>query len=103
MLKLEFKNAVAKDIGYGLEVNGKSLEEIISIALGTKVGTQRAGYGGDLNDFISNSCDVTIIIDPHPVTSTIEDDTNIYHSVDELVEEKENELKEKNAETDPEE
>jgi len=32
MLKLEFLNAVVSDSGYGMEVNGKSLESIISTA-----------------------------------------------------------------------
>ena len=103
MLKLEFRNAVAKDTGYGLEVNGKSLEEIISTALGTKVGSNRAWYGGTLKDFISNSCDVTVIIDPHPVTTHIEDDEEVYHSVKELEEDKEDEFKAKTTEADPEE
>lgn len=37
MLKLEIKGAEVHDNGYGLEINGRSLEDIISIALGTKV------------------------------------------------------------------
>lgn len=36
MLKISFTNAEVSDHGYGLEVNGKSLEDIISTALGTK-------------------------------------------------------------------
>lgn len=103
MVKLEFKNAVAKDTGYGLEVNGKRLEETISTALGTKIGSYKAGYGGDLEDFVSNSCDITVIIDPHPVTAHIEDDIYEYSSVDALMEDKLNELKEKATKTDPEE
>ena len=51
MLKLEFQNAVARDSGYGLEVNGKSLEEIISTALGTRAGNV-GGYGSGLPDLI---------------------------------------------------
>lgn len=35
MLKISFTNAEVSDHGYGLEVNGKSLEDIISTALGT--------------------------------------------------------------------
>lgn len=103
MLKLEFKNAVATDTGYGLEVNGTPLEEIISTALGTKVGTNRAGYGGELDNFRSNSCDITVIIDPHPVTAHIEDDDFEYDSVADLEEDKANEFKKKIAEADPEE
>lgn len=37
MLKISFTNAEVSDHGYGLEVNGKSLEDIISTALGTKL------------------------------------------------------------------
>lgn len=33
MLKISFTNAEVSDHGYGLEVNGKSLEDIISTAL----------------------------------------------------------------------
>ena len=32
MLKISFTNAEVSDHGYGLEVNGKSLEDIISTA-----------------------------------------------------------------------
>lgn len=39
MLKISFTNAEVSDHGYGLEVNGKSLEDIISTALGTKLNT----------------------------------------------------------------
>ena len=53
MLKLEFQNAVAEDHGYGLEVNGKSLEEIISTALGTRAGG-KGGYTSGLPSFKSN-------------------------------------------------
>jgi len=36
MIKISFANAQVKDGGYGLHVNGKRLEDIISMALGTK-------------------------------------------------------------------
>lgn len=103
MLKIEFTNAVVEDNGYGLRVNGEELEGIISTALGTKVGNV-AGYGSGLPHFSSNSCDVTVIINPHPQEVHIEDDDNVWDSVDELEEDKENELiKKKDAEADPEE
>lgn len=60
MLKISFTNAEVSDHGYGLEVNGKSLEDIISTALGTKV-KGNGGYGSGLPSFTSNSCDVTVI------------------------------------------
>ena len=59
MLKISFTNAEVSDHGYGLEVNGKSLEDIISTALGTKV-KGNGGYGSGLPSFSSNSCDVTV-------------------------------------------
>lgn len=37
MLKISFTNAEVSDHGYGLEVNGKSLEDIISTALGLTI------------------------------------------------------------------
>lgn len=64
MLKISFTNAEVSDHGYGLEVNGKSLEDIISTALGTKV-KGNGGYGSGLPSFSSNSCDVTVTNDKH--------------------------------------
>lgn len=57
MLKISFTNAEVSDHGFGLEVNGKSLEDIISTALGTKL-KGKGGYGSGLPSFTSNSCDV---------------------------------------------
>ena len=103
MLKISFTNAEVEDSGYGLKVNGKDLDGIISTALGTKVGNV-AGYGSGLPHFSSNSCDVTIIINPHPTEVCIEDDENVYNSVEDLEEDKANELNnKKDAEADPEE
>lgn len=92
MLKLEFTNAVVKDHGYGLIVNGKCLDDIISIALGTKDGKDNRA------EFESNCCNVTVIIDPQPVTVHIEDDEFKYDSVEELEEDKHEQFK-KNAKT----
>ena len=61
MLKISFTNAEVSDHGYGLEVNGKSLEDIISTALGTKL-KGNGGYGSGLPSFSSNSCDVSITV-----------------------------------------
>lgn len=105
MLKLEFQNAVAEDSGYGLEINGKSLEEIISTALGTRAGS-KSGYNSGLPKFKSNCCNVTVIIDPQPVTTHIEDDNNVYKTVEELEEDAVAEyewIKAENAKADPEE
>ena len=98
MLKLEFQNAVVKDDGYGLSVNGKSLEDIISTALGTRVGDKRAGYGSDLPSFGSNCCNVMVIIDPQPVTESIEDNDGVWHSVKEMEEDVVELYQQKNAE-----
>ena len=102
MLKLEFANAVVKDDGYGLEVNGKYLEDIISTALGVKAGENRAGYGSKIPAFKSTCCNVLVIIDPQPITTHIEDDNYEYDSVKDLEEVRHEQFK-KNAETDPEE
>ena len=89
MLRINFTNAEVKDDGYGLRVNGKSLEDIISMALGTKV--EGIGYSDPRYDsipkFSSNSCDVTVIINPHPQEVLIEDDEYKYESIEELEEE----------------
>lgn len=105
MLKLEFQNAVVEDGGYGLEVNGKSLEAIISTALGTRVG-DKGGYNSGLPRFKSNCCNITIIIDPKPVSTLIEDDENVYNTIEDLEEdakERYERIKAENAKADPEE
>ena len=105
MLKLEFENAQVKDYGYGLEVNGNSLSEIISTALGTRVGSE-GGYGSGLPQFTSNCCDVVVVITPKPTITHIEDSENEYFSVEDLEEDKKAEyerIKAENAEADPEE
>lgn len=55
MLKISFTNAEVSDHGYGLEVNGKSLEDIISTALGTKV-KGNGGYGSGLHIWGGYDC-----------------------------------------------
>lgn len=101
MLKISFTNAEVSDHGYGLEVNGKSLEDIISTALGTKV-KGNGGYGSGLPSFSSNSCDVTVIINPHDKECEIETEDNVWHSVEEMEAEKNEQFQEENAEADPE-
>lgn len=101
MLKISFTNAEVSDHGYGLEVNGKSLEDIISTALGTKVnGT--GGYKSGLPNFNSNSCDVTVIINPHDKECVIETDKEVWNSVKEMEADKSEQFKKENAEADPE-
>ena len=83
MLKIQFTNAYVEDIGYGISINGKALSEIISTALDTKVG-ERYGYNSGLPEFKSSCCNVTVIIDPQPVTETIETEGKFWHSVEDL-------------------
>ena len=96
MLKIEFRNATARDNGYGLEVNGESLEDIISRSLGalSKEG-KRCSYDGG---FKTNSCDITVIIDPHPTAVTVETDNEEYDDLNEFMEDVENEHFKKDAE-----
>lgn len=94
MLKIEFTNAKVEDHGYGLSVNGKELDDIISTALGTKVGDV-SGYNSGLPNFESNCCNVTVIIDPQPVTATITDDEGRWDSVEEMEEDVREQYKKK--------
>lgn len=85
MLKLVFTHAEVRDSGFGLEVNGKSLEDIISEALGTKV--KGLNYNGPrLKTFRSNSCDITVMICPHDKETLIETDDEVFHSVENMEE-----------------
>lgn len=101
MLKIIFTNAEVSDHGYGLEVNGKSLEDIISTALGTKV-KGSGGYRSGLSNFSSNSCDITVIINPHEGVCEIETEDEIWHSVAEMEAEKSEQFQKENAKADPE-
>lgn len=101
MLKISFTNAEVSDHGYGLEVNGKPLEDIISIALGTKV-NGNCGYGSGLPSFQSNSCDVAVMINPHECVCEIETEDEVWHNVAEMEAEKSEQFRTKNAKADPE-
>lgn len=97
MLKIEFTHANVTDDGFGLEVNGKRLEEIISEALGTKA--QGVNYGDPrLKRFKANSCDVCVYINPHDTTTHIEDDNTVWHSVEELEEDRREQFSEETTE-----
>ena len=85
MLKIQFTNAQVEDNGYGLTVNGKRLEEIISTALGTKVGNNY-GHGSGLPRFESNCCNVTVIIEPQQVTELIAVENEVWDNVEEFEE-----------------
>ena len=83
MVKINFTNAQVNDNGYGLEVNGKLLSEIISTALGTRT-RGRYGYGSGLPNFESNCCNITVIIDPQPAETIINSSDGLWHSVKEM-------------------
>lgn len=101
-MRIDFTNAVVEDDGYGVEVNGRSLEAIISTALGTRLG-DKGRYSSGLPKFKANSCDVTVIITPHPTECTINTNSGVWHSVKEMEAEKSEQFQKENAETDPEE
>lgn len=101
-MRINFTNAVVEDDGYGVEVNGRSLEAIISTALGTRLG-DKGGYSSGLPKFKANSCDVTVIITPHPTECTINTNSGIWHSVKEMEAEKSEQFQKENAEADSEE
>lgn len=101
-MRIDFTNAVVEDDGYGVEVNGRSLEAIISTALGTRL-RDKGGYSSGLPRFKANSCDVTVIITPHPTECTINTNSGVWHSVKEMEAEKGEQFQKENAEADPEE
>ena len=94
MLKLTFTNAQAEDHGFGLTVNGRDLSEIISTALGTRVGNTY-GYNSGLHVFTSNCCNVTVTIDPQHVTEVISNEDHVWNSVTALEEAMREQYKEK--------
>lgn len=94
MFKLSFSNAKVKDAGYGLEVNGKALSDIISTMLGTKVGSSY-GYNSGLPTFESNCCNITVIIDPQPVTTKIDTGEETWCSVEDMEEDKNGQYRQK--------
>ena len=101
-MRIDFTNAVVEDNGYGVEVNGRSLEAIISTALGTRLG-DKGGYSSGLPKFKANSCDVTVTINPHDKECEIETEDEVWHSVAEMEAEKSEQFQKENAEADPEE
>ena len=94
MFKLSFTNAKVRDNGYEMEVKGKSLSDIISTMLGTKVGSNY-GYNSGLPNFESNCCNVTIIIDPQPVTTKIDTGEETWYSVKDMEEDKDGQYRQK--------
>jgi hypothetical protein len=97
MLKLTFTNAQVEDHGFGLIVNGRDLDDIISTALGTRVGNIY-GHNSGLPAFKSNCCNVTVTIEPKPVAESIETDAEVWFSVDDMEKNKREQYKEKAGE-----
>lgn len=88
MYKLEFENVRVRDDGYGLEVNGESLSQIISTMLGARVGNNY-GYNSGLPTFKSDCCNITVTIDPKPITESITINGTEFDSVEDFVKSKE--------------
>lgn len=100
MYKIEIKNASVKDSGYGLEVNGKPLSEIISTLLGTRVGNKTYYTGDGLEAFNYNSCDITVSIEPHCMTEWLEADGCLFNSIEEMEADRLEQFNEKSKKTD---
>ena len=98
MYKITITNAKVVDNGYGLEVNGRELNEIISTVLGTRV-KNKYGYNSGLPTFKCNSCDIEITIKPKATEIYIQDSNNVYRSVEEMEEKKSEQMGEKDPET----
>ena len=94
MLKLTFTNAQVEDHGFGLTVNGRDLDEIISTALGTRVGNTY-GHNSGLPVFKRNCCKVTVTIEPQPVSESIETGAEAWFSVKDMEKDKREQYKEK--------
>jgi hypothetical protein len=99
---IKFTNATVKDHGYGLTVNGESLEDIISTMLGTKLQDSRGKTFG-LKEFESNCCNVTVIIDTQPELVEIKDTEKMWTSVKGMEAYKIEQFEKENAKTAPEE
>lgn len=70
MVQINFTHAQAKDDGWGLEINGRDLRDIISVALGVREpGEKERDYSK--TPFRSNCCNISITIDPIASESTI--------------------------------
>ena len=87
MIRLDFTNAIVSDTGLGVVVNGTSLDTMISTALGTRA-KDKWRVGDGLKEFYSNACNVTVIIDPQPVTTVINDGEHRYRSIEDMEEKK---------------
>lgn len=98
MYKISITNARVQDDGYGLEVNGKALSEIISTVLGTRV-KNTYGYNSGLPTFKCNCCDLEITIKPKSTEIYIQDSNNVYRSVEEMEVEKIEQMGKKDPET----
>ena len=83
MYELKFVNAVVKDSGYGVDINGVPLTSLISTLLGTRLGSIY-GFNSGLPEFISTCCDVYISIEPKDTDIYMTDGEIDFYSFDEL-------------------
>ena len=98
MEHLQFIYDTVKDSSYGLEVIGESLQDMISVAQGTKR-NGKSGYNSGLPEFKHNSCNVTVIIDPNPTKEVIMVNGKKYNNLQEVEEDgNSEEIKEANSE-----
>lgn len=66
-MEIKFTGVPAYDSGYGLNIGGVGrLDDIISVALGTRASTNSFGEFKDvLHNFECANCDITVTITPH--------------------------------------
>jgi hypothetical protein len=98
MYQINITNARVRDSGYGIEVNGESLDKIISTLLGTRIANKYGSVSG-LPVFEYNCCDIEVTIKPRPTQIYIQDSNTMYHSVAEMEADKLEQLEKKNTET----
>lgn len=97
MTVIEIKHARVRDDGYGLYVNMKSLDHIISTALGTRL------KGETKKPFYKECCNITVIIEPMPdSTITVTTGGKQYSSLERLEEIRLGELIKENEKTETE-
>lgn len=72
MVQLNFTNVRLKDVGYGLEINGQSLEDILSAVLGVREMGDRYHQGDRTGkDFEAQCANLSLTIDVLPVKSEV--------------------------------
>ena len=103
MYAVVIKNAQVRDVGWGLEVNGKPLANIISTLLGTRVGDKTYFTDRGLEEFNYNSCDISICITPHKNGAQFKTGEKVFNSMEEMEDFMDEQFNEKSKKTDAEE